>query len=151
MFAKVTAALLILSTAAVLCGCTSSTSTPPPSKSPTSAAKTSASKASASPLPVQNPLPSPGQIPNDVKLRRQVSITSCTAKPGGWQAKGKAVNTGGKKVILTITVFFTTTSATVLDYATTKVSVPAGGTADWTAAATFAAEPTMRCVLRGVG
>ncbi|SDJ09613.1 hypothetical protein SAMN05444157_1713 [Frankineae bacterium MT45] len=146
MFAKVIAALLALSTAVVVSGCTSSGSSSAPTMT-----SPSASKSSASQIPPQHSLPAPASIRNDVKLRRQVSITSCAAKPGGWQAKGKAVNTGKKNVVLTITVFFTTTSATVLDYATTKVAVPAGGDADWTAAADFAAEPSMNCVLRGVG
>ena len=86
-----------------------------------------------------------------MKLHRQTTITSCTSKPGGWQASGKSVNPGKNDVHLTITVFFTTTAATVLDYATTKVKVPAGGSAKWTASAKFHAEPNMLCVLRGVG
>src|SRR3954470_9498104 len=93
----------------------------------------------------------PSQIANSVKLRRQVQITSCVSTAGGWKAAGSAVNPAKKRLHLTITVFFTTTAATVLDYARTKVTVPPGATRTWTAAARFRPEPTMRCVLRGVG
>jgi hypothetical protein len=134
----------------VLSGCSSSHPSPTPSHSGTPSVTASRS-VTAAPIPTQHSLPPASKIPNDVALRRQVQITSCTSKPGGWQAKGTATNTGSKTVDLTITVFFTTTKATVLDYATTKVQVPGGASKDWTASADFAAEPTMRCVLRGVG
>lgn len=80
-----------------------------------------------------------------------MQITSCVSTPTGWKAVGSAVNPAKKAVRLKITVFFTTVSATVLDYSQTKVTVPPGATRTWTAAARFDAEPTMRCVLRGVG
>ena len=146
MFAKPAVVLLTVTMAAALAGCTSSDE-----KSGSASAASSGSKPSASHVPTQNPLPEPSKIRNDVELRRTTAITSCTSKSGGWQAAGKSVNPGKKDVHLTITVFFTTPAATVLDYATTKVTVPARGDAKWTAAATFPAEPNMRCVLRGVG
>jgi hypothetical protein len=146
VFPKTAAGLTAIAMAVVVAGCTSSS----PKPAPTGASASSSATAATRP-PTQNQLPSPSAIRNDVKLHRQTAITSCTSKPGGWQASGKSVNPGKNDVHLTITVFFTTTTATVLDYATTKVTVPAGGTAKWTAAATFPAQPTMLCVLRGVG
>ncbi len=81
-----------------------------------------------------------------------MAITKCVSTPGGWKASGNAVNSSDtKRFKAKITVFFTTTSATVLDYAQTSVDVAPGKTGTWTAAAKFKAEPTMRCVLRGVG
>ncbi|WP_426564986.1 hypothetical protein ACPPVT_02050 [Angustibacter sp. McL0619] len=145
MLSKSAVVLVAVTVTATAAGCTSSGSKPSPS------AASSGSKTSATHLPTQKPLPAPSKIRNDVELRRTTEITSCTSKSGGWQASGKSVNPSKKDVHLTVTVFFTTTAATVLDYATTKVKVPAGGDAKWTAAASFAAEPNMRCVLRGVG
>jgi hypothetical protein len=145
VFSKSAAVLLSLTITAALVGCTSS------DRKPSSSAATSGSATSPAHIPTQNPLPAPSKIRNDVELRRTTAITGCTSKSGGWQATGKSVNPGKKDVHLTITVFFTTPAATVLDYATTKVTVPARGDAKWTAGASFAAEPNMRCVLRGVG
>lgn len=145
VFAKSAVVVLTVSMTAVLAGCTSSDDKPPAS------AATSGSTTTPARVPTQQPLPEPSKIRNDVKLRRTTAITACTSKSGGWQASGKSVNPSKKDVKLTITVFFTTTAATVLDYATTKVTVPARGDAKWTAAASFDAAPNMRCVLRGVG
>jgi hypothetical protein len=131
---------------ASLVGCSSSGGNSAPSVTPTQRVSTSPSR-----IPSQHPLPDPSQITNSVRLRRQVQITSCVSTPTGWKAVGSAVNPAAKQIQLKITVFFTTTAATVLDYAQTKVSIPAGKTREWTAAARFRPEPTMRCVLRGVG
>ncbi|GAA4361161.1 hypothetical protein [Angustibacter luteus] len=146
MFSKSAVVLLTVAVASTVVGCTSSDQKPTPT-----GAAASGSKTTPAHVPTQEPLPEPSKIRNDVKLRRTTAITGCTSKSGGWQATGKSVNPSKKDVKLTITVFFTTTAATVLDYATTKVTVPAKGDATWTAAASFAAEPNMRCVLRGVG
>jgi hypothetical protein len=148
------AALSALAMLGGLAACTSSGD----KAGPTSPASGASSKSStgksgkAVTIPSQHPLPNPSKISNSVKLRRQVAITRCVSTAGGWRASGNAVNTSGKKPLnVTITVFFTTTKATVLDYAQTKVNVAPGKTGTWTAAAKFKTEPTMRCVLRGVG
>jgi|tagenome__1003787_1003787.scaffolds.fasta_scaffold20036837_1 hypothetical protein len=145
-FRRVAVTLALSALGASLAGCTSSGGKPSPSAPPTQRPSSSASR-----VPAQHPLPDPSQIANSVKLRRQVQITSCVSTAGGWKAAGSAVNPAKKRLHLTITVFFTTTAATVLDYARTKVTVPPGATRTWTAAARFRPEPTMRCVLRGVG
>lgn len=98
----------------------------------------------------QHPLPPARSIGNDLARRKHVTLTSCAALPGGWRAGGTATNPGRASVRYTITVFFTTTTATVLDYATTTVTVPAGGHTGWQATAHFAAPDKLRCVLRGV-
>ncbi|MBN9621124.1 MAG: hypothetical protein J0H43_15580, partial [Actinobacteria bacterium] len=86
--------------------------------------------ASATPTLTQHPLPPAQSIGNDVQLRKHVTLTGCAARSGGWGAAGTAINPTAKSVRYTITVFFTTTSATVLDYATSTVTVPAGGHAN---------------------
>lgn len=87
---------------------------------------------------------------NDPALIKNVTISKCAKTDDGWGASGTAKNTGTKDATYSITVFFTTTGATVIATAETKVDVKAGRSADWTAAATFTAAPEMRCVIRGV-
>lgn len=93
----------------------------------------------------------PNSVPNDPKLRANVQIAACKAAAGGWEATGTAVNPASKDVTLTITVFFTDASATVLATGDTKVVVKANGREQWTVKATFAAPASTLCVLRGVG
>jgi hypothetical protein len=99
----------------------------------------------------QHPLPAPSAIPNNVAQRKNVSLTACQPTQGGWAAAGVATNPGSTATRYAITIFFTDTSATVLDYATTNVSVAAGQHANWRAAARFTAPAHVLCVLRGVG
>ncbi|SDP07637.1 glucoamylase [Nakamurella panacisegetis] len=93
----------------------------------------------------------PTSVANVVDKRKNVAITSCAAVSGGWGAKGTAVNRSPKPVTYTITIFFTTTQATTLASAATKVTVKSGQTAKWSASAKLKAPRTMLCVLRGVG
>jgi hypothetical protein len=78
-------------------------------------------------------------------------MSSCGKVDGGWSASGTATNPATAPVSYTITVFFTTTAATVIDTAQTHVDVPAGGKHAWTVSKKFHATPSMRCVLVGVG
>jgi hypothetical protein len=93
----------------------------------------------------------PTKVANNVKSRKNVQLTSCKKVAGGWGAAGTASNPGTKAAAYTITVFFTTTSATVVGMGKTQVTVAPGGTQDWTAAGKFKAPAKMLCVLRGVG
>jgi hypothetical protein len=93
----------------------------------------------------------PTDVPNSVEARSSVAMTSCEAAPGGWAAAGTVTNSGKTAVDYTITVFFTTTKATVIDSAQTKVSVDPGSKKSWTATKKFGAASQMLCVLRGVG
>jgi hypothetical protein len=97
------------------------------------------------------PAPVPTTVPNDPSARKDVQMTSCVATPAGWKAGGTVTNDGAKPADYTITVFFTTNKATVIDNARTQLTVAAGKTARWTAAKDFAAAPGTLCVLRGVG
>ena len=57
---------------------------------------------------------------------------------------------GGSPASYKITVFFTTSSATVIGYGDTVIQVAAGQTKPWTVRGTFDAPKGTRCVLRGV-
>lgn len=94
----------------------------------------------------------PTSVANDPKIRKQVVLNQkdCTAMPGGWQAGGTATNSGTGPTTFSITVFFTTTHATVLSYAQTKVRVDAGKSQKWSLESKFAAPKSVLCVLRGV-
>jgi hypothetical protein len=132
-------AAAVLTAAAALAGCSGS-SGPAPTQS------------SASPAPKAAPATSiPASPPNDPAARQNAQITACKATKDGWEADGSATNPGTAPVSYTITVFFTTTAATVVSTAETKVTINPGATEKWAASSTFAADPQMLCVLRGVG
>ncbi|MGA0568336.1 hypothetical protein ACO2Q7_13465 [Rathayibacter sp. KR2-224] len=132
-------------TVAVLAACTSSS---PPVKSPT--ATHSAGIGNGLPAGV-TPAPIPTHVPNDPAARRAVRMTACKATTAGWKAGGTVTNDGKQAADYTITVFFTTKSATVINTAQTHVTVPAGKTQNWTASKDFVATPGTLCVLSGVG
>jgi hypothetical protein len=92
----------------------------------------------------------PTAVPNDVTARAAVRVTGCAASTGGWTAGGTVTNPGKKAKSYTITVFFTTASATVIDTAETKLTVAAGQESKWSATKRFVTAPGMLCVLRGV-
>jgi hypothetical protein len=92
----------------------------------------------------------PTKIENQPAVRKSVVQTSCAAIPGGWSAKGTATNDAKKTATYKITVYFTTTHATTLNFATTTVKVPAGKTVKWAADKKFKAEPQMLCPMPGV-
>lgn len=90
-------------------------------------------------------------VPNDVALRKNVTLQTCGAAPGGWSASGTAVSPGGDTTY-TITIFFVTVPGnTVEGSGVTKISVPVGQTKDWKVVAKFSPTSDMQCVLRGVG
>ncbi len=127
-------------------GCTSSKNEraaprPSPLKSVTSSAAPTA-------LPTQASLPPLAK--NDVTARKQITQTGCAAVPGGWAATGTAKNPGSSPVTYKITIYFTTTSATTLNYAVTSVTVPPGQTAKWTARKRFKAQQQMLCPMPSV-
>jgi hypothetical protein len=127
------------------------------STAPTTAAPTDAPSPASTGAPtttttlVQHPLPSPQSIPNSPDRRSEVTLTSCVATANGWAAGGNAANPTNTATNYTITVFFTTSNATVLDYAQTTVNVPPGRSTEWNTSANFTAPSRVLCVLRGVG
>lgn len=127
---------LLITSAAALAGCTHSGTT--------GAARSSHGQ----PVGV-NAIPS--AIPDDAALRKNVTIYSCKASKDGWQALGTATNPDTKQTDYTVTVFFTTTSGTVIGTGQRTVTVKPGALQPWTINSTFNAPPDTRCVLRGVG
>ncbi|MEU7524301.1 hypothetical protein AB0A74_01045 [Saccharothrix sp. NPDC042600] len=94
----------------------------------------------------------PASVANDVDRRKHAVITSCRPGPdGGWEARGTVTNSGQAAHDYSITIFFTTENATVLDHAATSVTVEGGATGEWSAQKNFPAPPNVLCVLRGVG
>jgi hypothetical protein len=126
---------------------TSPAATQPPSVPDTTGAAPGAGESTVPPL-VQNPLPD--SVPNDPDVRKNVAQTKCEAVDGGWGAEGTATNPGTAPVTYSITVYFTTPTATVLDYATTTVSVAPGATEKWSASKQFAAVADMLCPMPGI-
>lgn len=92
----------------------------------------------------------PDRVPNQDSVRRDVTIGTCSAVPGGWSAGGTIKNTLGHDATYEITIFFTSAAATDLAYGATSTAVSAGKSAPWTVTAKFAAPSTVQCVLRGV-
>jgi len=92
----------------------------------------------------------PAQVPNSMAARRNATLASCHSADGGWQAGGTVKYSGGSAASYKITVFFTTSRATVIGYGDTVIQVAAGQTKPWTVRATFDAPKGTLCVLRGV-
>jgi len=92
----------------------------------------------------------PTKVANDIELRKDVQLSSCKRIEGGWGASGTATNPGTKPVDYTITIFFTTTKATVVSTGATDITVDPGDEQHWSVNKRFAANPKMLCVLRGV-
>jgi hypothetical protein len=53
----------------------------------------------------------PAHVANDVRLRRNVTLSTCHQTSNGWTAAGTARNPTAKPMDYTITVFFTTAAA----------------------------------------
>jgi hypothetical protein len=129
-------------------GCTSS-SAPKKTETPAPSSISRPTPSKTSPTLQQNPLPK--TLPtNQPKVRGNVVQTKCAAIPGGWSAAGTVKNPDKKKRTYHILVFFTTTHATTLDFASTKVTVPAGKTAKWQAQKKFAAQKKMLCPMPSI-
>lgn len=92
----------------------------------------------------------PATVANQPAVRSRVQVTGCMPITNGWRASGTATNPGTGTARYQITVYFTTTSASVLDYDIVKVSAGPGKTVTWTAAKTFLAQPKTLCALVGV-
>jgi hypothetical protein len=116
------------------------------SSAPTSARDSAGSASAAGPV-LGTSLP---KTANQTAVRKDVLQTSCSAIPGGWRAAGTASNPTKSEVRYKITVFFTTTHATVLSYTSTKVTVQPGATAKWAASSKFPAQKEMLCPMPGI-
>lgn len=146
MKTKTALATLGIGAALLLTGCTPGG--PSPSHSPKAAVVNTT--APALPGGVSQATNVPTDVANDPAIRKSVTLTSCAVSDGGWTAKGTATNNGTKSKKYTITVFFTTATATVLHTDATTVTAKPGDTTDWTIVGAFKAPDGTRCVLRGV-
>ena len=127
-------------------GCTGNGTSEP---APTSAA--SQSPTAALPTGVTGATDVPTKVPNRPDWRSDVTLTACRSAKGGWEAGGTAHNPSDSRRVYRLTVFFTTTSATVIGVGHSSVSVPAGASRPWKVAGRFTAAPRTLCVLSGVG
>jgi hypothetical protein len=132
-------------------GCTGSSTSDPSPPARSGSPVTSAEPAPGLPSGVKGATSLPTSPPNRTALRRNVSMNTCQATKDGWTAGGRATNPGSKTADYTITVFFTTTAATVVGSAQTRVRVTPGAEESWTAGKKFTAPGKTLCVLRGVG
>ncbi|HMH58129.1 MAG TPA: hypothetical protein VK537_03000 [Galbitalea sp.] len=127
-----------LAVAAVAC-LSACTATP----NPTTATATAAPK-------VVGATDAPTIVPNDPDLRKDVTMTSCGAAKGGWQAGGKIVNHSSTARGYHVEVFFTSLETTVLGSGLVRVHVDAGASKAWKIEDKFTpAKPTV-CVVTGV-
>ena len=135
---------LLLAVAVAAAGCTSSTSSP-------GRGTTASTPGAGLPSGVAGATNVPRSVPNNPARRADVALTRCVAAPGGWAAGGTVHNPAGTPATYRITVFFTTTTATVIGVAATSVLVPGRQSKPWQAIGRFHAPPKVLCVLRGVG
>jgi hypothetical protein len=127
----------------VTAGCTSSGNSGATASSSSAAGGTTAGAGGGS-------SPSSTTIINQPEARKAVSAKSCKQTSSGWTATGTVTNPNAKQTTYTIVISFTTKESTVLARGTTKVTLKAGATKDWTASANFAKTKGVQCVLRGV-
>jgi hypothetical protein len=92
----------------------------------------------------------PVSVPNQDNVRKDVDMVNCGPAQGGWSAGGTVKNSLGHAATYDITVYFTSSQATDLSYASTSVPVNTGQSKLWSVKATFTAPSTVLCVLRGV-
>jgi hypothetical protein len=142
--------------ALALTGCSGAKHAPPASSA--SSAPGGSSRAipqqAAPPAPTSLPTyvqyPVPATVRDDPSKRQQVHIDSCASTGSGASATGTIHNSGSKSASYDITVFFTSNTATAVNYATATVTVGAAAAASFTAERAFAAPVALLCVLAGV-
>ena len=135
---------LVLTALVAATACSSSGSTAPK-------VRTSATPHAGLPSGVSGATNVPTSVPNDPARRADVTLAHCAAAPGGWAAGGTIQNPRTKASTYRITVFFTTTSATVVGVGKASVHVSGGASQAWQAVGHFHPPAKTLCVLRGVG
>ena len=93
---------------------------------------------------------SPATTPSPGEIRKDVHLINCGATKGGWSAGGTVQSSLSHTATYVITVFFTSSAAENLDYASTSVPLKAGQVKLWSVTAIFAAPSTVHCVLTTV-
>lgn len=97
--------------------------------------------------PASVPLPSVSSLKGSSEKAEAVTVTDCSALTGGagWVAAGTAKNGTKKEAVFTITVFFLQGDQPV-NFAQSRVTIPAHQTRPWAAPARFnAGTATLTC------
>lgn len=147
-----TAAAVLAAVALAGCSGSSGGNASPSTTSGSSASGTSAASGKkSSPTASGTPTTRKGTVTtgpkNDLDRRKQVSMTTCAAAPGGWKAGGTIKNAGGASHDYSIIVYFTNDSATDLGQSKATVAVDGGATKSWSVTGTFKAPKKVLCVL----
>lgn len=134
-----------------LSGCMNSTTT----TDSTPSRSTNITSTAAPQLPEQTPgvtgaTDVPTQLDNVASKRSAVSITTCRAAKGGWEASGKVTNRSKHLAEYTITVFFTDANGTVVGWRQIQTEAGPGKSARWSASAKFTPPSDTACVLAAV-
>ncbi|RDV45271.1 hypothetical protein DOE76_08415 [Leifsonia sp. ku-ls] len=140
----------VLISAAVLTGCTPQNPSPTRTTATSGASAGHSTDAPALPSGVTQATNVPSSVPNDPAQRKNVTVTDCGPSEGGWRATGTAKTSGESAATYKLTVFFTTSTATVLAVGEATVTVQRGSTAEWAVDSSFTAPKGTRCVLTGV-
>lgn len=97
------------------------------------------------------PVPASKDLERSKAKRKQTTITACEAlEPGGVRAMGTVENTGETDQDYAITVYFMRGDEPV-NFADTRVSVPAGETVPWVAEKVFGTDDELTCRIAAVG
>jgi hypothetical protein len=149
--AAVIAAIAIIALA--LTACTGAKHAPPAPSTTAGPSRSIPQQAAPPPptsLPTYRQYPVPSSVRDVAAKRKQVRIDSCASTGSRATATGTIHNSGPKSASYDITVFFTSSTATAVNYATASVTVGAGAAASFTAERAFAAPGALLCVLAGV-
>jgi hypothetical protein len=134
-----------------MAGCQGGSKAAPSAGAASSLPKGSTTTGVTLPKGVTNATAVPTNVANSVSLRKNVQLTTCAKASDGWEASGVASNPTNSATEYTITVFFTTGSATVIGTGDTHVQVGPGSSQPWSVTGSFIPAPSTLCVLRGVG
>ncbi len=144
----ITGAVGLAVSAVLVAGCTSGSSKSKNSVATSTSAVTggkTTAKGKKTAAPTFSAAPLPKKLTNQPSVRKYVTQTKCAAVAGGWGAAGTARNPARTARTYHITVYFTTTKATTLNYAVTAVKVAPGKTSPWRASKKFKAPSQMLC------
>jgi hypothetical protein len=148
--ALVAAALAMLLGATACTGSKHQSTGPSANSSPSISIPVQSAPPAPTAVPTYTQYPVPTTVANDADKHKQVALKGCSSTPDGAAAAGTVHNTGSKSASYDITVFFTSISATAVNYATATVTVKPGASADFTARRAFAPPDQVLCVLAGV-
>jgi hypothetical protein len=109
-----------------------------------------ATPASSRPIVPGYVVPAVSSLHDNPTKHKAVTLSGCAASEGRWAARGKVVNPNPVATSYTITVFYTDNTDTVVDYASSTVTVAAEKSEQWM---TFGQHPDtgpLTCTVKGV-